>query len=123
MIWPGKNRGERTKTEKSKFRLNISLAIAVNTCILRGITNNNNATQGDDTMSEFTETIKGLTLNELYKVYAGNLDVMQGISKIAHSYDRTYLLNRLILINNEIQEREVSRADKLNKKQEGGNDN
>ena len=57
-------------------------------------------------MSDFTEALKGLTLNELYRVYASNLDSMQGMGNIYYSEERTYKLSRLIIINNAIRERE-----------------
>jgi len=57
-------------------------------------------------MSDFQEVLKGLTINELHRAYAGNVDVMQGMSKIYFKDDREYLLSRLIIINNEIRERE-----------------
>ena len=55
---------------------------------------------------EFTESLKQLTLNELYRVYANEVDSMQGMSKVVYSDDRTLSLSKLILINNEIRERE-----------------
>jgi len=57
-------------------------------------------------MSDFTKALKKLTLNELYRVYANTVDVMQGMSKVYISDDRIHLLSRLISINNEIRERE-----------------
>jgi hypothetical protein len=57
-------------------------------------------------MSDFQEALKGLTLNELYRVYVNTLDGMQGMSKVYFKDDREYLLSRLIIINNEIRERE-----------------
>ena len=55
---------------------------------------------------EFIENLKKLTLNELYRVYANEVDSMQGMSKVVYSDDRTLSLSKLILINNEIRERE-----------------
>ena len=55
---------------------------------------------------EFIESLKKLTLNELYRVYANEVDAMQGMSKVVYSDDRTLSLSKLILINNEIRERE-----------------
>ena len=57
-------------------------------------------------MSDFTKALKKLTLNELYRVYANTVDAMQGMIKVYISDDRIHLLSRLIIINNEIRERE-----------------
>lgn len=54
----------------------------------------------------YIENLKQLTLNELYRVYANEVDAMQGMSKIVYSDDRNLSLSKLILINNEIRERE-----------------
>ena len=54
----------------------------------------------------YIENLKQLTLNELYRVYANEVDAMQGMSKIVYSDVRTLSLSKLILINNEIRERE-----------------
>jgi hypothetical protein len=54
----------------------------------------------------YTENLKQLTLNELYRVYANEVDAMQGMSNIVFSEGRTLSLSKLILINNEIRERE-----------------
>ncbi len=56
--------------------------------------------------SEYVTALRGLTLNELYRVYANTVDRMQGMSNVVCSDDRKYQLSTLILINNEIRERE-----------------
>ena len=57
-------------------------------------------------MSDFQTALEGLTLNELYRVYANTVDVMQGMSKVYPSEVRTFLLSKLTIINNEIRKRE-----------------
>ena len=57
-------------------------------------------------MSDFQKSLEGLTLNELYRVYANTVDVMQGMSKVYPSEVRTFLLSKLTIINNEIRKRE-----------------
>ncbi len=57
-------------------------------------------------MSEYSEALKRLTLNELYRVYAMECDAMQGMSKIVYTDERNLRLSKLIIINNEIKERE-----------------
>ncbi len=53
----------------------------------------------------YIENLKQLTLNELYRVYANEVDAMQGMSKTVHSDERILSLSKLIIINNEIRER------------------
>lgn len=62
-------------------------------------------------MSDYTAALKGLTLNELYKEFANTSASMRielattPIVLTKKSDDRTYNLNRLITINNEIRRR------------------
>lgn len=61
-------------------------------------------------MSDFTKALKAMTLNELYRVYANTVDAMQGMTATIRPDDRTYNLSRLIIINNEIRERDRQNA-------------
>lgn len=58
-------------------------------------------------MSDYVDGLTQLTLNELYRAYASECDAMQGMAATINSDDRTLRLSKLILINNEIREREV----------------
>ena len=57
-------------------------------------------------MSDFQTALEGLTLNELTRAYARQCDSMQDMSKVVFSYNRTYHLSRLIIMDNEIRKRE-----------------
>ena len=61
-------------------------------------------------MSDYAENLKGLTINELLRAYASQCDAMQGLAQAIHSSTRQLHLSKLILINNEIREREELNA-------------
>ena len=56
----------------------------------------------------YTDQLKPLTLNELYKAYASIVDSAQGMAHTINAEDRKLALSKLIIINNEIREREAS---------------
>ena len=55
----------------------------------------------------FSDLLTTLTLNELYKTYASIVDSMQGMAHVINAEDRKLALSKLIIINNEIREREA----------------
>ena len=56
----------------------------------------------------FSDLLTTLTLNELYKTYASIVDSAQGMAHTINAEDRKLALSKLIIINNEIREREAS---------------
>ena len=65
-------------------------------------------------MSDYTAALKAMTLNELYKEFANTVDAMQGMASTIRPDDRTHNLSKLIIINNEIRERDRQNANKEN---------
>lgn len=57
-------------------------------------------------MSDYADNLKGLTINELLRAYASQVDAMQGLAQAVYSDTRQLHLSKLILINTEILERE-----------------
>jgi len=57
-------------------------------------------------MIDYTGNLKKLTRNELLREYACVCDAMQGMANVMDSDARQLSLSKLIIINNEIRERE-----------------
>ena len=60
--------------------------------------------------TNYTKMLCDLTLNQLYKEFANTVDAMQGIMATIRPDDRTHNLSKLIIINNEIRERDRQNA-------------
>jgi len=61
-------------------------------------------------MSNYTDALEKMSLNELYREFANTVDAMQGMTATIRPDDRTHNLSKLIVINNEIRERDRQNA-------------